>query len=213
MKYTSKALVKLITSLEGSRSTVYRDSAGLETIGVGHLIHHDSDPFLEKVIGRERIGPIRLGKESLSKTEVEELLTLDLMKTVVNVNKVGVYLVNQNQFDAVVSFIFNTGAAPLLPNKNFGSALAVGDMNKLAEVLLQYNKVTDIKTGAKIPIRGLTKRRYIEYFILKGALEEVDFDEVLGINSISDIKQAVLNYFIDLNNEISESGNPDNGGK
>jgi lysozyme len=63
---------------------------------------------------------------------------------------------NQNQFDALVSFVFNLGPGVLEPDTTIGAALARGDLEEAADAMLLYDK-SDGK-----PLAGLTRRRQEE---------------------------------------------------
>lgn len=76
---------------EGKRNSVYTDSKGFATIGIGHL-----------VLPGESFG-------TLSDTEVYELLNRDLVRFENAVNEAITVPISQNQFDALVSFAFNLG--------------------------------------------------------------------------------------------------------
>lgn len=88
---------------EGVVLTMYRDSAGLPTIGVGHLLTRDE---------------LRSGKltgfgyawhQGLTAAQVDELLKHDLAWAEAAVAGVTVPL-TAHQYDALVSFAFNVGA-------------------------------------------------------------------------------------------------------
>ena len=68
---------------------------------------------------------------------------------------------NQNQFDALVSFVYNEGA------KNFGSSTLLKFLNHkdyegAAEEFLKWNKQKDKITGEYKVLNGLTIRRNLE---------------------------------------------------
>lgn len=88
---TSQRGINLIKEHEGLRLEAYRCPAGVYTIGYGHT------------------AGVRRG-DVIDKQRAEYLLTEDLKKfeAVVNRECPGI---NQNQFDALVSFTFNVGTA------------------------------------------------------------------------------------------------------
>jgi lysozyme len=97
---------RLLTEWEGFELSVYRDVAGLPTIGVGHLLTKD-----ELSSGRIVINgaPVQYAN-GLTQQQVNDLLAQDLQgfeKAVSDCVKVPL---NQNQFDALVAFAFNIGA-------------------------------------------------------------------------------------------------------
>jgi lysozyme len=91
---------RFIGHFEGFRARLYDDAAGHCTIGYGHLVH------LGNCNGSE---PAEF-KTALSEQQAEELLlhdaqaAADAVRTSVRVG------LNQPQFDALVSFVYNLGA-------------------------------------------------------------------------------------------------------
>lgn len=91
MKMSNVGLLKL-RSREGSKNKAYRDTKGILTIGVGHT-GPDVKPGLE-----------------ISDAEISRLLADDVRWAEDAVNAVS-HPLGQNQFDALVSFVFNIGAS------------------------------------------------------------------------------------------------------
>lgn len=91
----------LIKQFEGFRSKPYRDAVGVPTIGYG-LTHYGD--------GRQ----VKMTDKALSEAEADKML-----REVVKVYEqdvdasIGAAALNQNQFDALVSFTYNLGAANL----------------------------------------------------------------------------------------------------
>ena len=98
MRHITKNGLELIKSFEGFSSVMYRDSAGLPTIGYGHLITSS-----EK----------NLFTAGITKSKAEELLKADVITAEIAVTRLITVPLNDNQFDALVSFTFNLGAATL----------------------------------------------------------------------------------------------------
>lgn len=91
---TSDKGIKAITQREGEVLKGYKDSKGLLTVGVGHLVKPGEPYKLNQPITRE---------------ESQRLLREDLTKFEFCVNTNVHVPLNQNQFDALVSFAFNIG--------------------------------------------------------------------------------------------------------
>lgn len=130
MKTSSKGIT-LIKSFEGCRLQAYRDSVGVLTIGYGHT------------------GDVREG-QVISKGFAEELLKADLMRFERNVTKYTPFEMNQNQFDALVSFAFNCGVG------NLKKLVSGRNKDQVARKILEYNKA-----GGRV-LAGLTRRRQAE---------------------------------------------------
>lgn len=131
---TSKEGLRLITQREGMILHGYKDSKGLLTIGVGHLVKKGEPYKLNQPITRE---------------ESDRLLIADLAKAEAAVNSLGVDL-SQNEFDALVSLTFNIGVGTVKPRTGFkGSTVArklkAGDHNGAAEAILLWNKPPEIQ--------------------------------------------------------------------
>jgi lysozyme len=120
----AKSTLDFITKEEGARNKAYKDSKGLWTIGVGHLIKGDEQHLINA---------------TLTDTQVEELLKSDLKwcsEAVENSVKVPL---SQNQFDALYSLCFNIGET------NFKKSTVVkkineNDLKGAADAILMWNK-------------------------------------------------------------------------
>ena len=96
---------KLLTEWEGKRNKIYLDSRGLPTIGVGHLLKVD-----ELSSGKVNIGGILYEYgNGFTDDQVDELLGFDLAWAEGAVTRYVTVPLTQNQFDALVSFVFNVG--------------------------------------------------------------------------------------------------------
>lgn len=135
-----KAGLKLVKSFEGLRLTAYQDEADVWTIGYGHTATAKEG----KVITEER---------------ADLLLLEDLAEAEEAVNRLVKVEINQNQFDALVSFTFNVGAGALKESTAL-KRLNNGKREEAAEAMTWWNKLTE--NGALRESRGLTKRRHAE---------------------------------------------------
>lgn len=103
--------------VEGYRAKAYHDTAGHMTIGIGHLIK-DTEPEL-KTMCLSREAALALAKEDISVAEAA-------------VNAYVKVPLKQEQFDALVSFVYNIGIgafskSTLLRKLNAGHCCAVPD--------------------------------------------------------------------------------------
>ena len=136
---TSQAGVDLIKEFEGFDPQIYKDSAGHETVGYGHKLtkaEKDSGKF----------------KNGITKKEAEDLLKQDLKAAEKAVNDLVKVPLNQNQFDALVSFVFNIGRG------NFARSTLLKELNKgnyhaVPSEIQRWNKAG----GQVVP--GLVNRR------------------------------------------------------
>lgn len=88
----------LIKSFEQFRSASYLDSHGIPTIGFGHT-------------GWYSVGiPVALG-QTCTPEQAEDWFIRDVAEAVNGVTRCLDVAVNQNQFDALVSFAFNEGVS------------------------------------------------------------------------------------------------------
>lgn len=146
--------IDFIKRREGFRHKKYKDAAELPTIGYGHLIQS----------GENFTMPI-------TEVEGEALLTKDLQIAERAIGRLVKIPLNQHQFDALVSFVFNVGVghfakSTLLKKLNAGDFVAAGGQ------FLVWNKVTDPKTRKKIVSGGLADRRKEEYDIFVNAMNQ-----------------------------------------
>ena len=96
--------VEFIAAYEGFVNHPYRDSGGVWTIGYGHT------------------GPGVASMGTISRARGLELLARDVGSAEHAVNALGLAF-TQNQFDALVSFVFNCGPGTLEPSRSLGQAL------------------------------------------------------------------------------------------
>jgi lysozyme len=119
---------KLLSEWEGFELNVYRDVAGLPTIGVGHLLTKD-----ELSSGKLIINAVVVQYGSgLTEQQVLDLLAQDLSPMESGVTGSITVALTQNQFDALVAFTFNVGLgafkdSTLLKELNAGHLQAVPD--------------------------------------------------------------------------------------
>jgi GH24 family phage-related lysozyme (muramidase) len=138
----SQNCLDLIKKWEGFRAKAYLDPVGIPTIGYGTIRY----PNGQKVQRGDNI----------SEPEAEDLLKLKCDEFAEVVNREVVVTLNQNQFDALVSFCYNVGARAF-QESTLLKKLNAGDYKGAAEQFLRWNKAT--KNGVKVVLDGLTNRR------------------------------------------------------
>lgn len=132
--------IALIKRWEGLELESYQDIAGVWTIGYGHT---------------ETAGP----SQKISEREAEELLKRDLEPRERAVSDLTSVSLNQHEFDALVSFVYNVGAGAYR-NSTARKRLNRGDRVGAAEALTWFNKAT--VGGVLREVTGLTRRRAAE---------------------------------------------------
>lgn len=139
----------LLALWEGFRLVSYLDSAGLETIGVGHLItDFDRQRWQHK--------KDRKGRYALNHAEVIDLLEADVEKVERAVRRLkhGEWR-NPNVFDSCCSFLFNLGTG--ITEKAWFRMVVVGEDIRLAESKWPLY----VNAGGR-RVRGLVIRRHEE---------------------------------------------------
>lgn len=139
MKISNNGL-NLIKQFENFMPEAYKDPVGILTIGYGHVIK-DNDNTLEA--------------STLTEEEATTLMINDLEAFQNNINDVCKQcnvILNQNQYDAMCSFCFNTGfiKGNMLKRFEANNIKGIGDNF----ILYVYSK------GKLLP--GLVKRRKME---------------------------------------------------
>ena len=142
-RHISDEALDALKRSEAFRSTIYKDEAGLDTIGYGHLLTEADVKNNRFALCMTEPAAVELLREDLAFAElaVEDSVKVEL---------------NQNQFDALVDFVFNVGVAAfgrstLLKKLNRGEYAAV------PEELIKWTKVR--VDGAMRDSKGLKRRR------------------------------------------------------
>lgn len=126
----SKEGLRLITQREGRILHVYKDSKGLPTAGVGHLLTAEEKKAMP--VGTK-----------ITQEQCDAWLIKDLKECEDAVNGLGVSL-KQNEFDALVSLAFNIGVAGFARSTT-ARRLKAGNKAGAAEAILLWNKPPEIQ--------------------------------------------------------------------
>lgn len=138
----SKDGLALVKAAEGFRSKPYRDAVGVWTIGYGETkgIGPGTHPWTEKYAAE------RLAKR-IDADYGSHVRALDLP-------------LNQNQYDALCSFVYNLGAGAIKTREpgstGVGRALRAHNWQQAADQMLQWDKAGGRR------LLGLTRRRKAE---------------------------------------------------
>lgn len=145
-KQISKDGLDLIKHFEGLYLRAYKCPAGVWTIGYGHtgLQHQD--------------GTVKAGRV-ITEAEADRLLDHDMRVFVDRVNRLVSVPLSQNEFDALVSFDFNTGG---LAKSTLLRRLNIGDHDAVPEQLMRWTRAS----GKVLP--GLVRRRASEVRLWQG---------------------------------------------
>ncbi|WP_430444785.1 MAG: lysozyme [Pseudomonas piscis] len=133
---TSQRGLSLIKSFEGLRLQAYQDAVGVWTIGYGTTRGVTSGM-------------------SISKEQAERMLLNDVQRFEPDVQRLITAPMNQNQWDALMSFTYNLGAGNL-ESSTLRRLLNAGDYAGAAEQFSRWDKA-----GGKV-LAGLTRRRAAE---------------------------------------------------
>lgn len=136
MKISQKG-IDLVKSFEGLELKAYKDSVGVLTIGWGSTGSH-----------------VTAGM-TITREQAEQLLKKDLERFEKGVSDLVKAPLNQNQFDALVSFSFNLGLGSL-KSSTLLKKLNAKDYQGAANEILRWNRA-----GGKV-LKGLTRRRIAE---------------------------------------------------
>jgi lysozyme len=137
---TSDAGIDLIEQFESLQLHAYRDPVGIVTIGYGHT------------------GPdVHMG-QTITAARARQLLQEDLVDSEALVRQLVHRPLNQSQFDALVSIVFNTGPSPL--QKTLGRCVNAGDFTGASREFGKWCKGTD--HGRLVTLAGLVRRRAAE---------------------------------------------------
>lgn len=135
--------LKLIESFEGCRLESYQDSVGIWTIGYGH------------------IKGIQQGM-TCTQEQAEEWLSQDVQTASAAVNRLVTEPISQNEFDALVSFVFNLGVRSL-ENSTLLKLLNSGDHTGAADQFKRWDRAGGNE------IDGLLRRRNAEADLFRSA--------------------------------------------
>ncbi len=130
----------------------YVDPVGVLTIGWGHTNHHD--PKFDR-------------SAVWSQAQCDAALARDMAIFEAHVNKLAKLDLKQHEFDALVSWSYNTGGPS---TASLWTALNKGNKVSIPGNLAQWNKGT--VNGQKVVLNGLTRRRSAEGLLFQGRIAE-----------------------------------------
>jgi lysozyme len=139
----SKSAIDIIKEFEGIRLRAYKCPAGVWTIGYGSTRWLDGKGILPD--------------QEVTMNQAEQLLTNDVNRIAERMPKLSV---NQNQYDAIVSFVYNLGMGNFVNSTLHRKIKANPDD---ATIRAEFMKWTKARVNGKLTeLRGLVRRRQAE---------------------------------------------------
>jgi len=133
----SEAGFALTKNFEGVLLSAYADQGGVWTIGYGHT------------------GPGVHAGLTITQEQADTFLHNDVAGAVACVNRLVTAKINQNQFDALVDFVFNLGCASFAKSTLLRKVNS-GNFSDAAAQFLRWNHI------GRVVVAGLTRRRQAE---------------------------------------------------
>ncbi|MFA5354067.1 MAG: glycoside hydrolase family protein [Thermodesulfovibrionales bacterium] len=134
--------VELVKGFESLKTQAYRCPAGVWTIGWGHT------------------RGVKPGM-AVSEEEAGDLLRQDLAEAGEQVERLTRVPLTDDQFSALVSFVFNVGVGSF-ESSTLLHRLNAGSYDAVPTELAKWVKATDPGTGRKVTLKGLVRRRAAE---------------------------------------------------
>lgn len=142
MRLISQAGLNLIESFEGCILHPYLDSVKIPTIGIGTIVYPD---------GRK----VTMKDPPITQDQAYDFLKKHLVKDCSEVEKLIKVPINDNQFAALVSFVYNLGFGAL-QSSTLLRKLNSGDVKSAADEFLKWDH------AGGVVVAGLTRRRQAE---------------------------------------------------
>ena len=138
---TSQVGIELISSFEDTKLQAYDDGVGVWTIGIGTTVYPNG---------------VKVKKDDkCTLDQAKEYFAHDLKRFEASVNNLVKVALTQNQFDALVSLVYNIGQTAF-SNSTLLKKLNAKDYQGAADQFLRWNK-----GGGKV-MKGLVRRREAE---------------------------------------------------
>lgn len=152
----SENILKVVKKFEGYEPVARQlpgDPKGIITGGYGTIRHPNGEPV--------RSGDVFTPEYSLHCLKFEMKDKADALNKVLIKASV---IINQNQFDALVSFGYNVGTGKYLKGTTMGDAIWSDNIQAMADAFLAYVKGTKYFLGIprKVTLPGLVNRRKAE---------------------------------------------------
>ena len=131
------AIQKLIARHEGSRATVYVDTAGNPTVGIGFNLNRSNAQAAISAIGVD-YDKLRAGVVSLTQAQITALFLSDVAGAISDARRLvsNFDALPSPQQQVVVDMIFNLGAAGFAEFKQTIAAIETGNFSLAAEDMI-----------------------------------------------------------------------------
>lgn len=139
---TSETGLNLIKRFEGFRAKSYKCPAGIWTIGYGHTNGVKKGMVIDEL-------------------KAETFLSIDVQKCEYAINTLVKTELNQNQFDALVSFIYNIGTGAFAKSTML-KFLNAGHFPLAAGQFDRWNKVNGVVSKGLISRRNAEKKLFLK---------------------------------------------------
>ncbi|MEG4149264.1 lysozyme [Microcoleus sp. Pol12B5] len=143
MRCINEQGLALIKEFEGCQLEAYLCPAGVPTIGYGHTF------------------AVEMG-QTISEAEADALLRKDLKDAEESVDLLVAVPINDNQFSALTSFVFNVGSGAFERSTMLSMLNANAGADTVAAQFLRWNKANGEE------LSGLTRRRHAERALFLG---------------------------------------------
>ncbi len=161
----SENCLSLITKFEGYRSDPYLCPAGYLTVGIGTRLSSEANVSAKVLEGLKK-DFYKKYPNGVSLSEAKDLLLRHLTLVAEPAIKLHVKVkLSQNQFDALLSFIYNLGVDAFLTSTLL-KMINSGDLEGAALQFRLWNKAT--VNGRLVVEGGLTRRRTAEELLFEG---------------------------------------------
>lgn len=160
--------LRLISQFEGLRLSLYNDAGNNCTIGYGHLVHigpcNGHHPAEQEFLG------------GLTQEQAHALFKRDVAQYEAYVNQLITAPLNQNQYDALVSFCYNCGPGGLM-QLAASAGLNQGKYDAIRSVMRR----DFVKANNGVVLEGLIRRRELEAKLFETQIDDEEEDDDMPV--------------------------------
>jgi|ERR1035437_1003961 lysozyme len=173
----SKKGLQLIASFEGLSLKPYLDSAKVPTIGIGTILYPNGKA-------------VSMSDPEITKEQAEQYLEWEINQKTTSVNKMVAVPINQNQFDALVSFAYNLGVGAL-HGSTLLKLLNAGDTSGAAEQFLVWDKANGQVSAGLLRRRQAERSLFLQSVPAANQLSDGPSDQEIE-DKLKDIEKDIL---------------------